>query len=164
MDVLADKNGKILTHDRKWFTQWYTWLEWDNSSTRFSSWPSFDTKLNMYRDAYFRNNTWYWDGKPHWGYNTDAINYIEERDQIEWTPNTIASSVTIGNDHAKIALSSFTPNFREYQVKHGNIAWQRCDSVLNVSLDGESEEYLFRAVNIADVAGPEHRIVFSLTP
>jgi hypothetical protein len=160
-DVLADKAGVLRAHDRKWFAQWYTWLEWDNLSTRFSSWPGFQTKLNMYRDDYFAKNTWYWDGKPHWAYNTDQVNYVDEKTAIEWTPNTITSLVSINGENARIELSSFTPNFKEYQVKHGAGDWVKCDSILNVSLDKAREEYLFRVLNLAGVSGPQHKVVFT---
>src|SRR6476661_1868053 len=57
-DSLRDVKGNILYHNKIWFASWYTWLEWDKTSTRFTAWPVFNTKLNMYKDDYFRRHTW----------------------------------------------------------------------------------------------------------
>jgi hypothetical protein len=158
-DSLKDRNGVYRVKDKKWFAMWYTWLEWDKTSTRFSAWPVFNTKLNMYRDDYFSKHTWYWDGKPHWAYNTDEVAYQDARDAIEWTPNVIHAEANITDGHAKIFLRSFTPNFKEYQLNNdGN--WIRCDSIVDLKLNKDKEEILFRAVNIAGVAGPEYKMNF----
>jgi hypothetical protein len=159
LDSLKDEKGVYLLHKKEWFAQWYTWLEWDKTSTRFSAWPSFDTKLNMYKDDYFSKHTWFWDGKPHWAYKTNEISYQDARDAIEWTPNVIEAEAAIVDDHAKISLSSFTPNFKEYQVNSdGN--WVRCDSVVDLKLNKDKEDVSFRAVNAAGVAGPEYKMAF----
>jgi hypothetical protein len=160
VDSLKDARGTYRKRDKQWFAQWYTWLEWDKTSTRFSSWPRFDTKLNMYKDDYFAANTWYWDGKPHWAYNTDAITYQDLRDAIEWTPNTVHADVKVDKNIATIKLSSFTPNIKAYQVKQGS-EWARIDSVTSFKLRKNREELVFRAVNTANVAGPENRIIFT---
>ena len=113
----------------------------------------------MYKDEYFTRNTWIWDGKPHWAYNTDAISYQDTRDAIEWTPNVIDADATIKGNEAKIKLSSFTPNLKEYQLrKEGE--WVRCDSVVNIELNKDREEVAFRAMNKAGVAGPEYKMAF----
>ena len=161
MDSLKNVKGKYVTHDKNWFAQWYTFIEWDKTSTRFSAWPTFSTKLNMYRDDYFKKHTWYWDGKPHWAYNTNDVTYQDARDAIEWTPNTIHTDVSFSKGSATIKLSSFTPNLKHYEMKHDNDAWKRCDSVINVNLQGNRDQYLFRAINIANVAGPEYKITFA---
>lgn len=158
-DSLKNAKGTYVKHDKQWFAQWYTWIEWDQSSDRFSAWPSFHTKLNMYRDDYFKNNTWYWDGKPHWAYNTNYVSYQEERDAIEWTPNLIEAETTIENEHATIKLTSSTPNFKAFQMKEGvDGNWKKCDSVMQVGLKEPGVTYYFRTVNIADVTGPEYKI------
>ena len=159
VDSLKNQKGVYIQRNKEWFARWYTWLEWDKTSTRFSAWPRFDTKLNMYKDDYFAKNTWYWDGKPHWAYNTDDVTYQDKREAIEWTPNVINAVVTTGDGHASIRLSSFTPNLKEYQV-NSNGNWARCDSVLTVPLKRDTEEFSFRAVNLADVAGPEYKMTF----
>jgi len=159
LDSLKDAKGIYRHRDKEWFARWYTWLEWDKNSTRFSAWPAFNTKLNMYKDDYFSTHTWFWDGKPHWAYNTDEVSYQDARDAIEWTPNVIKAGATISDDHANIHLSSFTPNLKEYQFnKDGE--WIRCDSVVDVQLNKDKEELAFRAVNKAGVAGPEYKMAF----
>lgn len=159
LDSLRNEKGEMVYHDKTWFARWYTWLEWDKTSTRFTAWPAFNTKLNMYRDDYFRNHTWFWDGKPHWAYNTDDVTYQDSRDAIEWTPNVINASAVTSGDHAKVYLRSFTPNFKEYEINQ-NGSWSRCDSVVDFPLNKNEEHIAFRAVNIAGVAGPEYKINF----
>lgn len=163
IDSLKDVNGMYIKHNKDWFAQWYTWLEWDRSADRFSAWPAFHTKLNMYQDDYFKSHTWYWDGKPHWAYKTDQISYQSSRDAIEWTPNTIHAYIRIDSskNEAAIRLSSATPNFKQYQMRHDNNSWTTCDSTLTIALKAPKEAYYFRAVNIADVAGPEFKVIFA---
>lgn len=159
VDSLKDSKGIYEHRNKDWFARWYTWIEYDQLSTRFSAWPSFNTKLNMFKDEYFSKHTWYWDGKPHWAYNTDDVIYQDKKEAIEWTPNIIQAVASIDKDEAQINLTSFTPNFKEYQVNK-NGTWEKCDSVVNVKLKKDTEEIVFRAVNIANVAGPEHKMVF----
>ncbi|MBL7698690.1 MAG: transglutaminase domain-containing protein [Chitinophagaceae bacterium] len=161
IDSLKDQKGKYVRRNKEWFAQWYTWIEWDQQANRFSAWPSFDTKLNMFRDDYFKNHTWIWDGKPHWGYNTDAINYQDSRAAIEWTPNTIEASVIMGEKDAEVRLSSITPNFKEYQMRAPESGeWIKCDSIVKVKFDKDALKYSFRAVNLQNVAGPEYQVEF----
>ena len=162
LDSLKDAKGRYIHRNKEWFAQWYTWIEWEQSSDRFSTWPAFHTKLNMFKDAYSSNNTWYWDGKPHWASNTDNISYQENRKAIEWTPNTIGANVSVTNDVAKIHLISSTPNLKQYQM-HGpaDTNWIKCDSVIEITLKKNSEEYTFRTINFQDVAGPEYRVAFT---
>jgi hypothetical protein len=159
IDSLKDVKGVYQHRKKEWFARWYTWIEWDKSSDRFSAWPTFDTKLNMYKDEYFTKNTWIWDGKPHWAYNTDAISYQDARDAIEWTPNVINANATVTGNDAKIRLSSFTPNLKEYQIKKEG-EWMKCDSVVDVELKKDREELAFRVLNKAGVAGPEFKMSF----
>jgi hypothetical protein len=119
----------------------------------------------VYNDDYFKNHTWLWDGKPHWAYNTEYLNRVKNRKAIEWTPNTIASKVTIDGSKAKIELKSITPNLKTYQVKElpreEPIAaeWKDVSSVIETELKKDKTEMIFRTINIAGVTGPEHRIV-----
>jgi hypothetical protein len=39
--------------------------------------------------------------------------------------------------------------------------WKKCDSVLTMVLDKANYELVFRAVNLADVSGPESKVVIS---
>ena len=161
-DEGTDSKGRIVKVSRAGFAQWYTWLEWDNVNNRYTTWPSFKSKLNMYRDDYFKSHTWIWDGKPHWAYNTANVNYIDSRTAIEWTPNTIHGNVVIKGNEAKIELSSITPNFKEYQMADASSGkWDKCDSVVNLPLNKKTEERVFRVVNLANVPGPEYKVLIS---
>jgi hypothetical protein len=160
-DSLKDVHGIYRVKDRQWFAQWYTWIEWDKSANRFSAWPAFSTKLNMFKDNYSSAHTWYWDGKPHWAYSTNDVSYQDKREAIEWTPNTIHADVSLQQNVAQIRLSSFTPNFKEYQVKRDEDDWNKCDSVLTLTLKKDKEELSFRAVNAANIYGPEYKMIFS---
>jgi hypothetical protein len=119
----------------------------------------------VYEDEYFKNHTWLWDGKPHWAYNTEYLNRVKERKAIEWTPNTIASTVTIDGNRAKIELKSTTPNLKTYQVKDltggdpNAISWKDISNVWETELQKDKNEMIFRTVNLAGVTGPEHKII-----
>lgn len=153
-----DENGIL----KERYTQTYTWLEWHVYNNIFSVWPDHETLLIMYADTYFKNHTWIWDGKPHWAYDTEFLILEKSRKPIEWTPNTISSKVSIVGRKAIIILNSDTPNLREYQMKGLETdAWQSVSDSLEISLKENNYELLFRAINLADVAGPEHRIVIA---
>jgi len=159
-DSVANSEGIFQKKTKEDFARWYTWLEWDKSNDRYTTWPKFETKLNMYQDEYFKNHTWMWDGKPHWAYNTEHLTYIDSREAIEWTPNTILADVKIKEDSAYIALTSVTPNFKEYQMKDFSEGkWVKCDSVITLRLNKDKVELVFRAVNLANVSGPEYKVV-----
>ena len=164
-DGVADKKGGIEKVSRAGFAQWYTWIEWEKSNNRFTVWPVFDSKLNMYQDDYFKNHTWIWDGKPHWAYNKpEYMNRVNERKAIEWTPNTISSKVTIERSKSKIELYSNTPNLKTYQMKMPGedteaIGWKDVSKVVEVELKKDTNEFVFRVVNLAGIIGPEHNII-----
>jgi hypothetical protein len=161
-DGLADEHGKIQQKTRADFAQWYTWLEWDRSNNRYTAWPHFHSPLNMYEDEFTRNNTWIWDGKTHWAFNTPYVNFIKSRDVIEWTPNITKVEVTLKQDTAKFILTSYTPNLKEYQFKDlADDEWKACDSVFTMNLDKAKYTLAFRAVNLADVSGPESKVVIA---
>jgi len=116
----------------------------------------------MYQDDYFKQHTWIWDGKPHWAYNTDHVKYLTSREAIEWTPNTISCDVAINGNTATATLRSVTPNFKEYEMKEGaGSEWVKCDSVVSIALNKDRLEYAFRAVNAANVAGPQYQVAFA---
>lgn len=161
-DGLADQNGKILKKTRADFAQWYTWLEWDKANDRYTRSADFDTRLNMYQDDFTRKNNWIWDGKTHWAFNTDHVDYLDSRTTIEWTPNTLQVDVVITNDSANFNLTSSTPNLKEYQMKDPAVdQWVKCDSSFAIHLDKDKYEFVFRAVNLADVYGPENKVVIA---
>lgn len=159
---VANNKGVYIRKSKEQSAQWYTWLEWDIKNDRYSTGPTFGSDINMYRDAYFKTHTWIWDGKPHWSYNTEHVKYIDSREAIEWTPNTIQSAVLIKDDSAKITLSSVTPNFREYQMKESSEeSWVKCDSLITLPLNKDRIELSFRTVNIANIAGPINKVVLA---
>ena len=159
-DSVADKRGVYIPTSKAQFAQWYAWLEWNETGNIYSAWPDFDSKLVMYRDDYFTKNTWIWDGKPHWAYQTDHVKYTDSREAIEWTPNIIQGNVSVQDHTARITLHSITPNFKEYQMKAPpSGAWVKCDSVVNIPLDGDRVEASFRSVNLAGVYGPEYKVL-----
>lgn len=159
-DSVADKNVVMQKVTKERFAQTYTWIEWEKSNNRFTVWPDFNTKLNMYQDDYFKNHTWIWDGKPHWAYNTPYMNLVSDRKAIEWTPNTIESKVTIDGNRAHIELNSNTPNLKTYQMKETPDGdWKDVSNPVEIALNGDDNEIVFRAVNLGNVAGPEHKVV-----
>ena len=164
-DGVADKNGKIRQVSRAGFAQWYTWIEWEKSNNRFIAWPAFDSKLNMYEDDYFKNHTWIWDGKPHWAYNKpEYMIRVNERKAIAWTPNTISSKVAMEGNKAKIELHSVTPNLKTYQMKitdGGQVdsGWKDVSNTSEIELKKDTNEIVFRVMNLAGITGPEHTII-----
>jgi hypothetical protein len=144
--------------------QTYTWIEWHGHNDLFTVWPNHQELLIMFEDDYFKNNTWIWGNKPHWAYaKPEFMKLVQDRDVIYWTPNTISSKVEIEADTAHIELVSDTPNLREYQMKELPAEeWITTDNKLNVKLKKRKAELLFRVVNLAGIAGPEHRIVIDI--
>ncbi|NMC38794.1 MAG: transglutaminase domain-containing protein [Bacteroidales bacterium] len=139
----------------------YTWIEWHGYNNIFTVWPEYKDLLIMYRDDFFRNNTWIWGGKPHWAYaQPEFMKPVDERTEIYWTPNTISSEVLIEGKVATVKLKSDTPNLKEYQVRQKpSTAWEKVDSAYVVNLKKKNHELVFRALNLAGVAGPEHRVI-----
>ena len=149
----------VFTRSKEGFAQTYAWIEWEKQGNRHSVWPNFNSELYMYEDDYFKNNTWIWDGKPHWAYNTSFMNPVPDRKAIEWTPNTIASEVMIKNDSAIISLKSDTPNLKEYQMKSlSHPAWITTDDTILLILEKDEYFLTFRTLNLAGLSGPEHHI------
>lgn len=140
----------------------YRWCSWETSTNRFTAWPAaLSSTMIMLEDDIFRNNVWYRDGKPQWSYNTPYLITTTQRKWIEWTPNTIHSEVTIDGETARLELTSFTPNFRTYQVKTGNGPWIDCGMHVTLPLKRAGNAFTFRAVNLFGVTGPEHRVVIN---
>ena len=140
--------------------QTYTWIEWHGYNNLFTVWPDHQELLIMYEDDFFKNNTWIWGGNPHWAYSKpEFMKLVPDRDAIYWTPNTRASNVTINNNFVHIELTSEIINLKEYQMKELPSAdWVTIGEKFNQKLKKKEYEWLFRAVNMANVAGPEHRI------
>ncbi len=141
------------------FVELYHWVSWDTWNNRFTNWPDYTERLMMFEDDYFRNNTWYRGGRPHWAYDTPYLRLVRDIDHLYFTPNTIASEVDIEGNIARIKLISDTPNLKEYQMKErsgGN--WVTVEPEFEMKLRRRSHEPVFRTMNLAGVTGPEHRI------
>jgi hypothetical protein len=164
-DKVANKKGEMIEWTKERFAQTYTWIEWESSNNRYTGWPGNShalSKMNMLADEYFKNHTWIWDGKPHWAYNTEFMKLITDRKAIEWTPNVITTTTTINRDIATIELNSNTPNLKTYQMKElPGSEWKNISDSIEVVLNKERNEILFRAVNLAGVTGPEHKIILA---
>ncbi len=170
-DVLMVKGPKRIAIDfdeemerpKTEFIQTYTWVTWDAYNDRFTSWPKQKTLLIMYEDDYYKSNTWYRGGKPAWIYNApDYLRLTSEMNEIYFSPNTIRSEVQIEKNNARIKLTSNTPGLKEYQMKKNpEEEWVRADSLLELKLKNPNYDLLFRAVNLAGVTGPEHRVVIA---
>ncbi len=147
--------------DKESFARTFTWIEWHTNNNLCSAWPNFETMLTMYQDDYFKNHTWIWDGKPHWAYaQPEFMRLVQDPNVIYWTPNTIASKVSLDGNKAHIDITSQTPNLKEYQMKSmPSGEWTKVDTALDIDLKDARYELAFRTVNIADVTGPEHKIV-----
>jgi hypothetical protein len=164
-DGEINAKGEVIEKSKERYAQTYTWIEWESVNNRFTEWPdNSDTlaRLNMYADDYFKNNTWIWDGKPHWAYNTENMILIRDRNAIEWTPNTINADVNVEGDVANIELHSDTPNLKTYQMRDSpNGEWKDISNSVSLTLKKGEHELLFRSTNLADVPGPEYKIVFA---
>jgi hypothetical protein len=136
----------------------YRWISWETTPT-FTDFPNHGSSgLIVYEDDFFRSNTWYRDGEPHWAYAADFFIPVRHRSWIEWTPNVISSRVTTDHNCAHIELTSCTPNFQTYQVKRGRGEWRKCPDRLRLKLGALGLSLTLRAVNLTGVSGPEHRV------
>ena len=130
------------------FIQTFTWITYQVNSDFYTAWPNHKETVLWYNDNFFKNNTWIRSGKPHWAYNNPGmLTLTENRDAIDWTPNTIGSKVTVTGNEAQISLISDTPNFKEYQMKElPSDLWQKVDKEIVLQLKGENPTYVFRTV------------------
>ena len=150
-----------ITKER--FAQTYTWIEWESVNNRFTGWPDNSgalAKLNMFADDYFKNNTWIWDGKPHWAYNTENMILVPDRKALEWTPNTIQADVKIEGEVASITLNSNTPNLRTYQLRDSpDGEWKDVSNPATVPIQDNRNEFFFRSMNVAGVPGIPYQVI-----
>lgn len=160
LDRTPTKFDETFNRSAESFARTYTWIEYHTYNNIFTVWPNHESFLTMYADDYFKNNTWIWDGKPHWAYEKSDFMILEtDRNAIEWTPNTISSEVHIDDQIAHIYLTSDTPNLKEYQMKKSTEdKWQKVDDEFSLELTDNSHEIAFRAVNLVNVSGPEHHV------
>jgi hypothetical protein len=162
-DVVLNSKGEMVPITKERFAQTYTWIEWESVNNRFTSWPDNSSelaKLNMFADDYFKNNTWIWDGKPHWAYNTKNMILVSDRNALYWTPNTIKADVKIEGEMASIALNSNTPNLMSYQMKDSpDREWKDISNPVTLSLKNNRNEILFRTINMVGVPGIPYKVI-----
>ncbi len=136
----------------------YRWVSWE-TTPHFTNFPNHGTSgLVVYEDEFFRTNTWYRDGAPHWAYRADFFIPVRHRSWIEWTPHVIASRVSIEGDSAEVALASCTPNFLTYETRRQHGPWRACADRIRLPLGKPGLAVSLRSVNLAGVSGPEHRL------
>ena len=143
------------------FARTYRWITWHENDDYFCAWPEHDGRFVLYEDDFYRDHIWVRDGKPCWIYdNMEEIKLIQNRDEIEWTPNVIASEVVIDGSTADITLTSDTPNLKEYQIKESDSGdWKKTEKKISLNLTAPKNELAFRTSNLAGVSGPEHIII-----
>lgn len=145
---------------REEFARVYTNIEWNKQNDLYVHWPIDSSYQIMYNDDYFKRHTWIWDGKPHWAYHTPHMVLVADRKAIEWTPNTIATKLTIGRDSVVISATSCTPNFKTYEFKGpGDAEWTAIPAMVRLPLEGDKNEIDLRVVNTAGVTGVVHKVV-----
>lgn len=152
----------IRTRRIELFARTYTWIEWDNSGSLYTNWPVDSSVMIMYADDYFNTHQWIWDGKPHWAYHTIYMRPTTDRHAIEWTPNTITADAEVEGNRLNVRLHSQTPNLKTYQLKGtGDAAWKDAPDSVSLTLNEDKEEFDFRTLNKAGVAGISYRIQVS---
>lgn len=164
-DSLKNASGKYIFKTKKEFAQAYTWIEFEKQNDRFTNWPENSDNLNifnLYLDDYSGQNTWIWDGKPHWAYNTKFMVPVADSNAIEWTPNTVKVSAIIDNESIVIKLLSSTPNFSSYQMKDVQVGkWTAVPDSIRLPIEKDRYDLIFRSVNQANVSGPESKLTVS---
>lgn len=151
----------VSNRTREQYARIYTWLEWETYNNRYSSWPHAESYMNHYVDDYYKKNVWLWGGKPHWAYGTEFLVRVEDRKAIEWTPNTLSSTVETEGSVARIVLKTLTtPNFKSFQMKSlAGSEWRDIADTVEVSLNEGRNIFEFRTLNLANMGGPVHRVV-----
>ncbi|WP_076931589.1 transglutaminase domain-containing protein [Proteiniphilum saccharofermentans] len=143
--------------------QTYTWVEFHGYNNMFTAWPAHKEMNIMQEDDFTKNNIWFRDGNPHWAYEKPEYRkWVKNRDDIEWTPNTINSNVEINRNKVSIKLMSNTPNLSRYEMKDSASGiWQQIGDSIEINLNKSRYVLIFRTANIAGVTGPEHKIILS---
>jgi len=143
------------------FTRVFRWIAWFKQQDIYSNWDNGISYMIMYEDDYFNTHKWIRvDGKPHWAYGTKYLIPVKDRNEIYWTPNTIASEVKINGNKASIKLRSNTPFLKSYQMKKdADGEWKDISDNVDIALQKNKNELFFRTLNIPGVMGAEHKIV-----
>ncbi len=135
----------------------YTWISWYLDGNRHSIWPKRISSIEVvYDDEYWRSHTWYRGGKKHWAYDAGYFRTIKDRKLIEWTPNVLDVKTRIDGAEAELRITSCTPNLKQYEIKSPGGEWRPVASRFAIHLSADREQRLLRAVNRADVCGPEY--------
>jgi len=137
----------------------YRFVAWDMNTNRFTAFPAAPCSTYwVWNDKYWQENTWFYEGKKHWAYKPGLFIGVANRDWLEWTPNVITSKTKIHGNTATVRLTSFTPNFKTFQIQLGQGKWTNCDELVKCKLEKKLNSFAFRTVNLADVTGPIHRV------
>jgi hypothetical protein len=146
----------------------YRWLTWEMQGDRHSNWTNFHSSaLVVWEDDYFRTHTWWRLGRTnrHWAYDAGYFVPTRHREWIEWTPNVLDVRVTIETNRLRGEIASSTPNLAEYQVREEpDGTWRPLDPHFTLPLRRDRHEWGLRAVNLAGVGGPVHRLVVRRKP
>lgn len=161
----------VIAEEKEAQAATYNWCSWLLNGNYFTNFPASGSSANvMYEDDFYRANTWYRGKQPHWAYKADFVIPIRHRGWIEWTPNVVSVSVEIkpgpsNTDEpgywAHCTARSWTPNFKEYQLKVGDGEWYPVEERFEVPLYQDANEFRVRSVNLFEVTGPEHLIRIS---
>lgn len=156
-----DRRPEPKVEDESWgrTARTYAWVSWPTEGNRFTLYPETAQESHvLYDDEYSRSHTWHRDGKPHWAYRAQRFKRVPEREAVEWTPNVLDVKAPVDGEALEVTIASSTPNLKEYQVKRGEGAWERAEEKFVLRLKSPPERVLLRAVNLAGVSGPEHRL------
>jgi hypothetical protein len=137
----------------------YRFVAWDMNTNRFTSFPAAPCSTYwVWADKYWKEHTWYYEGSKHWAYGPGLFVGVENRDWLEWTPNVISPKVKINGDEATVRLTSFTPNFKTFQMRPSGGQWTDCDEQVALPLAKRPASFEFRTMNLAGVTGPVNRV------
>lgn len=138
----------------------YAWVSWYPEANVHTIWPKKRSSREfVYDDEYWRNNTWYRNGKKHWAYKAGYFRPVKDRGAIYWTPNVLDVKVSIRGGSAQVSVDSTTPNLTEYQVKSPGGEWESVPKSFTLRLSGRRVERRLRSMNVAGLGGPEHLLV-----
>lgn len=152
---------KEIGKNKEQFAQTYTWVQFYVNGNRHTIYPEeYTNALMVYQDEFFDSNTYYRDGKPVSQEKLDWFIKVKDRKKIEWTPNVLDMDIEIRKDTLLFKINSSTPNLKEYQIKEGTDGpWQSVEAQSTLNLTKERHVWFFRSVNLADVGGPEYKLV-----
>ncbi|MEW2923124.1 transglutaminase-like domain-containing protein [Muricauda sp. ANG21] len=143
------------------FAQTYTWVQFYVFGNRHTVHPAkYTNALMVYQDDYFNSNTYYRDGVPVSQEKLDWFIKVKDEKKIEWTPNVLDIDIKIRKDTLHIIIDSTTPNLREYQIKDSMEGrWRSIKAQSTLNLTKEKHIWFLRSLNIANVTGPEYKLV-----